>query len=46
MYQVLTSTNLSSWNAVASPTAGTNGLFSFLDPIGSASAKFYRAVWP
>jgi hypothetical protein len=45
-YQVLASTNLSSWSLFATPIAGNNGLFDIVDSTASASAAFYRAARP
>jgi hypothetical protein len=45
-YQVLASTNLVTWSLLATPTAGTNGLFEAVEPIDSAPARFYRAAVP
>ena len=45
-YQVLSSTNLSSWTLLATPIAGTNGWFDIVDTTEAAPVKFYRAARP
>ena len=45
-YQVVTSTNLSDWSLLATPIAGTNGLFDIVEETGPDAARFYRAARP
>jgi hypothetical protein len=45
-YQVLTSSNLTTWSVAATPLAQTNGVFEFVDPTDAPLARFYRAARP
>jgi hypothetical protein len=45
-YQVFKSSDLSSWNLLASPIADTNGLFDVLESTSGAPVRFYRAARP
>jgi hypothetical protein len=46
LYQVLSSTDLSTWTLIASPIAGTNGSFELVDSTTTAPARFYQAARP
>jgi hypothetical protein len=45
-YQVFVSSDLSSWNLLASPVADTNGVFDVLESTSGAPLRFYRAARP
>jgi hypothetical protein len=45
-YQVFESSDLFSWNLLASPIADTNGLFDVVESTSGAPVRFYRAAGP
>jgi hypothetical protein len=45
-YQVLTSTNLSTWSLLSTQSADTNGLFDIIEPTPLSPVKFFRAASP
>jgi hypothetical protein len=45
-YQVSVSSDLLTWTLLATPTAGTNGLFDIVESTSAAPTRFYRAARP
>jgi hypothetical protein len=45
-YQVLTSTNLSTWSLLSTQSARADGLFDVIQPTSLAPVKFFRAARP